>query len=388
MRVYKNWESQEGEEREGRDRSRSEDESGSGSESDDESGGSSDDDEDVNTANDFFSDAKRLFPWQDNVKEILKNIWESIEREDGEEQQLQAISIFFRELIFWKVRGKIFDSTLMHFLAVLGINEDTNRSRGGNDFSYMLAGVVYCSRVLAVEILLPSVERDEQTVDDDRRFLQQRQEYLADDSFSPMSKMLSLLAYGKHIALNHGNAGAVLWSRDGKEMAIRGMPIRLTQFQKMVHDVVREAEDMLWRKLMWTKYRERVEIPLDKLTDDVTFTKRGISFVNNGKERSRGQAGVDVDPGVRYSGRKKDAPPRRVGDATGACISTRGRSIPRDSIALCALDRWTTRTRDRDQHGAVPERVRAGPQCLRDTRADSGRHPISQVTVAAGQCRR
>ncbi|KAK3045884.1 ATP-dependent DNA helicase Q4 [Extremus antarcticus] len=84
----------------------------------------------------------------------------------------------------------------------------------------------------------------------------------------------------------------------------------------MVHDVVREAEDMLWRKLMWTKYRERVEIPLDKLTDDVTFTKRGISFVNNGKERSRGQAGVDVDPGVRYSGRKKDAPPRRVGDAT------------------------------------------------------------------------
>ncbi len=61
------------------------------------------------------------------------------------------------------------------------------------------------------------------------------------------------------------------------------MPVRLTQFQKMVHDVVSEAEDMLWRKLMWTKDRERIEIPLDKLTDDVTFTKRGISFVNNGK---------------------------------------------------------------------------------------------------------
>ena len=97
MRVYKNWESQEGEEREGEDRK---DESGSGSESDDESGGSSDDDEDDNTANDFFSDAKRLFPWQDNVKEILKNIWESIERRASKEQQLQAISIFFRELIF------------------------------------------------------------------------------------------------------------------------------------------------------------------------------------------------------------------------------------------------------------------------------------------------
>ncbi len=210
MRVYNNWESQEGEEREGRDRSRSEDESGSGSESDEESGGSSEHDEGDNTAKDFFSDAKRLFPWQDNVQGFLKTIWESIKRGGGEEQQLQAISDFFRELIFWKVRGKVFDSTLMHFLAVLGINEDTNRLRGGNDFSYMLAGVVYCSRVLAVEILLPSVERDEQTVDDDRRFLQQRQEYLADGSFSPMSKMLSLLAYGKHIALNHGNAGAVL----------------------------------------------------------------------------------------------------------------------------------------------------------------------------------
>jgi len=61
IRVYKNWESQEGKEREGRDRSRSKDESGSRSESDDESGGSSDDDEDINTANDFFSDTKRLF---------------------------------------------------------------------------------------------------------------------------------------------------------------------------------------------------------------------------------------------------------------------------------------------------------------------------------------
>ena len=32
---------------------------------------------------------------------------------------------------------------------------------------------------------------------------------------------------------------------------------------------------------MWTRDDDRFEIPLDKLEDDLTWTKRGVSFIDN-----------------------------------------------------------------------------------------------------------
>ena len=83
------------------------------------------------------------------------------------------------------------------------------RLRTANDYSYVLAGLVYDIRVLAVEYLLPSQERKEQSEAEIDAFLEKRRGFLADGSYSPMSSMLSLLAYGKNLALNHGNASMV-----------------------------------------------------------------------------------------------------------------------------------------------------------------------------------
>jgi hypothetical protein len=107
------------------------------------------------------------------------------------------------------VRRDIFKSAILHFLAILGIDEEINRLRQANDFSYILASVVYCMRVLAIEIILPSTEREDQNKEDNKHFRQVRGEYLADGSYSIISKILSILAYGKHLAINHGNSSAV-----------------------------------------------------------------------------------------------------------------------------------------------------------------------------------
>ena len=64
----------------------------------------------------------------------------------------------------------MFKSAILHFLAMLRIDEKINRLRQANDFSYILASVVYCVRVLAVEIILPSAEREDQNEEDDKRF--------------------------------------------------------------------------------------------------------------------------------------------------------------------------------------------------------------------------
>ena len=57
---------------------------------------------------------------------------------------------------------------------MLGINSEIDRLRTAKHYSYMLASIVYCVRVLAVEKLLPAAQRDEQTDEDRDRFLAKR----------------------------------------------------------------------------------------------------------------------------------------------------------------------------------------------------------------------
>ncbi|KAI7371326.1 hypothetical protein KC328_g17564, partial [Hortaea werneckii] len=230
---------------------------------------------------DVLKDARRLYRWAGEQRPRLEAVQRSITFSWDERAQQLALLGWYESLIFQKVRGQPFQSVLLHFLAVLGINEDTFRLRQANDFSYMLAGVVYCTRVLAVEILLPSSEREEQGEADDRRFRTWRDDYLADGTFSVMSKMLSLLAYGKHIALNHSNAGTTSMSPDRQTLYYRGQLINLPLFGRVVRDVVTAAEDILWAELLRTSRSERFALPLEQLRDDVTFTKRGVSFVTH-----------------------------------------------------------------------------------------------------------
>jgi hypothetical protein len=103
----------------------------------------------------------------------------------------------------------VFKSLVLHFLAVLGIDEETRRLRQANDFSYILVGVVYYMRVIAIEVILLSEEREDQGDEDDERFKQVRDGFLADSTYSVISKALSILAYRKSIAINHSNTGSI-----------------------------------------------------------------------------------------------------------------------------------------------------------------------------------
>lgn len=190
---------------------------------------------------------------------------------------------FFRHVLFQYVRVDIFESPLLHFLAVLGIDEDTHRLQEGNDFSYMLAGIVYCCRVIGVEIILPKTFRRGETVEDNQRFLELRLKHLADSSFSLIAEMISLLAYSRHCAFNHANARAISWSNNNSTTVYKGQKIPLVRFGKLIDTVVTEAENILWREVLWQVDTKRFEIPINALEDDVTYIRRGYSFLKNSR---------------------------------------------------------------------------------------------------------
>ncbi|KAF2463572.1 uncharacterized protein BDR25DRAFT_245432 [Lindgomyces ingoldianus] len=89
--------------------------------------------------------------------------------------------------IFKLVGDQSFSSGFVHFLAVLGIDAPAQRLRRAKHYSYMLAGVAYCIRVLGVEKLLPSAKRSKQTNKDCKRFLAKRVKYLANSLYSLIS---------------------------------------------------------------------------------------------------------------------------------------------------------------------------------------------------------
>jgi hypothetical protein len=53
-----------------------------------------------------------------------------------------------------------FSSSLMQYLTVLSIDTQTNCLRTAKNYLYMLAGVAYCTQVLAVEKILPAAGRN------------------------------------------------------------------------------------------------------------------------------------------------------------------------------------------------------------------------------------
>jgi hypothetical protein len=51
---------------------------------------------------------------------------------------------------------------------------------------------------------------------------------------SVASNMISLLAYGKHIALNYGNAAGVFWEDEAQALNLYGARIPVEKFKAMV----------------------------------------------------------------------------------------------------------------------------------------------------------
>ncbi|KAG6091014.1 hypothetical protein E4U31_007459 [Claviceps sp. LM219 group G6] len=228
---------------------------------------------------DRMRDARRLFPWTDETRDQARRILCSVTR--GTDIK-RSILEFSRSLIMQKIYGSEFDSPMIHFMAILGINAEHGTLREAQDYSYMLAGLVYCARVISLELLLPSKDRALQGGPEIQNFHEQRKEYLQDGSMSVFSCMISLLAYGKRIAMEHGNAGSVFWEEGNRVMILHGGRIVMTKFRAMVEKAIDDAETLFWQRLMSTADEcNRSELDFNKLTDDISFRRRGSSFLDN-----------------------------------------------------------------------------------------------------------
>ncbi|KIW86592.1 uncharacterized protein Z519_12804 [Cladophialophora bantiana CBS 173.52] len=210
---------------------------------------------------DVMKDARELFPWTQAQFSATSNIVKSIctfnddearGRVVSEASKIKALQVFLQQFLFHHIGGEPFKSGLIHFIAILGINEENRRLREAVNFSYVVAGLVWSLRVLAAEILLPAHQRENFPDSQERRlrFQRHRQAYLADGCSCPISELINLLTYGKYIALNTSNANSITWSRDSTTIYFHELTIVLSLFRSMVVSNIERAENILWRELM------------------------------------------------------------------------------------------------------------------------------------------
>jgi hypothetical protein len=100
-----------------------------------------------------------------------------------------------------------------------------------------------------------------------------------------MSAMISLLAYGKYLAVDHGNAGANFWEKEEKIMKLHGMGIIIDKVKSMVDRSITDAENLLWERLLWIEGGNRFEMDKNALEDDIRFRILGSYFVSNRQNR-------------------------------------------------------------------------------------------------------
>lgn len=131
---------------------------------------------------------------------------------------------------------------------------------------------------------------------------------------TPMSEMLSLLAYAKAIALAEGGRGTSFWSHDKSILFLRDKTIVMERFRQMAQDVVAELEETVW-KLLWTQPNERFAVRLDRIVDDVLFVKQGESFATREENgMCNANEGRKLRPNGEWDKRRVASYLRRIDD--------------------------------------------------------------------------
>ena len=139
----------------------------------------------VLAATDTLKDARRLFIQTSRQLELMEELVDKLmadEEEVNMNSRVETMLELCKTFIFCQFTKSELTCGLIHFYGVLGIDGENGRLRRPTAYTYMLAGMVYCVRVLAAEILLLSSQRDEQGDDPSWRdhFLKQRVQYLVD----------------------------------------------------------------------------------------------------------------------------------------------------------------------------------------------------------------
>ena len=181
-------------------------------------------------------------------------------------------------------KGTAPHSPLLHFSGVLGIDKANQKFRRPGNYTPMLAALVWVGRLFLLEYAIPKREYvnlrwpSRQAYDDHGWRLEDvRRPHMIEGSYSPMSNLVALLAYGKYVAKAEDRVGLVTWDDDNMGLTIKDIYITVDWFHRFVEGVLKSAEELMSRTLMFGL--DIPKIDLNGLKDCMTKEEAGFSLM-------------------------------------------------------------------------------------------------------------
>jgi hypothetical protein len=189
-------------------------------------------------------------------------------------------------LLDHKLHGKLTDSIIVGFLAVLGINKNRDGFDDAVLYTAKLSGIVKLAQLLVVQhAVVESKAGRTQFPNELVSELQDR--FMVYGSNSPMNWILNLRAYGAKLRDNTTSSGFIYWSDDGQKLSYKSLEFTMNSLRWFLHDQVQEACQMLHDLLLLpegdTDRRAELlpQVYLFSLKDDPTVHQSNYSFLQD-----------------------------------------------------------------------------------------------------------
>lgn len=246
--------------------------------------------------------------FNDTTKNSLQCLADLLNQED---QDVEAITQTIRkiscQLIMQYDYHKPF-SALKYFSGILGYNINTARWKNPAEFTPRVARILFCMKVIILEHCLPREGRDrfEPTLSDNPhiRLNKVRDLWLVEDEPTPFNYLHKILNYGMGASTDDVGEykirivdGTLYWGGDA---------LKLDDLKTLQHDILRRAESILSRELLFRNTDKVEEInPYSFGRDDHTIPDADYCFMD--KIPDFGTKGRKyVEQNLRKSRREKE----------------------------------------------------------------------------------
>ena len=226
--------------------------------------------------------------FSESEEKALRRVWDIAELGDGDNTVLDS-SVFDLSVLFWTHEGRAHSkSAIVHFSAVLGIDNHKGCYRLPPIYGQILAALLYCARLLLFEHALPAADR--QHLDDPFNcFLRVHHLWLVDGRPTPFHYVDNLLAYALGAGKEVGGKPRVQWSKDRQTLIYQGQRLLLSELRRFVNELCGLAESLLYNRLLFSSDQDQhLHVDLKQLVDDMNETSTGYSFVSDSRNRLDG----------------------------------------------------------------------------------------------------
>ena len=215
---------------------------------------------------------------------------DSVEAKDQDPDVTQALMHLCMLVVTQDTsRIKLYESPIMHYLAVRGVDEKSKSFRAPFFYTGILAGALWINRLIMLEVAIPleawpklELKSKAKVESVPKRIHMLRQKHLCEGSFSPTASILSQLAKGSDFNKRHFSQPNIHWSEDSQTIYYLGQGIELDRVGKMCNTLIQELQEAM-KELTFGSSVPSIDLGeiVDSMAWGQEFRRQSYSFMEH-----------------------------------------------------------------------------------------------------------